>query len=74
MIQNRFKQAESKTKLAKFDKGKLKSARKQVKTFMKIYNSLCPQCRAKTIRTPEMKFSEYCEVCKQMIKDNGGEE
>lgn len=74
VIKNRFKEAQANRTLDSFEKDKLKKARKMTKTFIKIYNGLCPQCRAKVIRTPRMPFMNYCKVCQQMIKDNGGEE
>ena len=74
MIKNRFKEAQANRTLGQFEKKKLKKAKGMVGTFIKIYNGLCPQCRAKVVRNPKMDFSEYCEKCKQMIRDNGGEE
>jgi len=74
MIKNRFKEAQTNRTLGQFEKGKLIQARKHVRTFVKIYNGLCPQCRAKVLRNPKMAFKEYCLTCQDMIRSEGGEE
>jgi len=34
-----------------------------IKQFIKVYNLLCPECRAKVIKNPSMPMSEYCQAC-----------
>ena len=50
------------------------SKAKTVKTFMKIFNSLCLGCRAKVLKHPAlMKMDKFCQDCQDKIKAIGGE-
>ena len=44
---------------------------KVVKTFIKVYNSLCAKCRAKVFRMSKEQrgnVDNYCEKCQSEIK------
>ena len=43
-----------------------------VNKFIKIFNNLCKDCKAKVMKFPTMKYEEYCEDCKKMIDKIGG--
>lgn len=40
--------------------GKIKMARLSVK----LYNSLCSNCKLKVVRNPKMSIESYCNKCK----------
>ena len=45
---------------------------KMIKKFIKIFNNLCGDCKAKVMKFPTMKYEEYCEDCRKMIDKVGG--
>lgn len=45
---------------------------KTIKKFIRIFNNLCRDCRAKAMKFPSMKYGEYCQDCRKMIDKIGG--
>ncbi len=73
MVKVRYEEQIKNHALDKFSKDKIVSTRRKIKTFIKIYNKICPDCRYKVLHKPEMELEDYCKTCQDMINELGGE-
>ena len=47
---------------------KLKGNLKATRQFVKLYASLCSDCKIKVQRNPRMNIEEYCEKCQNRAR------
>jgi len=47
---------------------KIAKSPKILKQFVKIYKSICDDCRVKVLRYPNMSIDAYCKDCQEIIK------
>lgn len=47
---------------------RIKGNFKAINQFCKIFNGLCPTCRAKCIRDPRTNLEDYCDPCSEKAK------
>jgi len=40
-----------------------------IKEFIRMYNMMCPICKAKAAKNPDAKLSEYCPGCQAMMSE-----
>ena len=53
------------------DESTIREVRKpnNIKKFIKMYNNLCKDCKAKTQKNPSRPMTEYCESCQEIIEN-----
>lgn len=55
--------------IRKQDPDKIKAVQKKgIRFFIKLFNLLCPVCKAKVFKNPKMDLKNYCSVCVDKIK------
>jgi len=47
---------------------KLKGNLKATRQFVKLYNTLCPDCKIKVQLNPRMDIEEYCSRCQNKAR------
>ena len=47
---------------------KLKSSPRALAQFVKIYNALCPKCKALVVKNSNTPLDKYCPVCQEKAK------
>ena len=56
-----------KEELKKKDPKKISSAASNRRTFIKIYNNMCVNCKNKLMAKPMRPMSDYCDKCQEMM-------